>query len=108
MRSVCSSIATSNRCEMRCLAGTAADRRTKRLRPSRRSKKTRREYQPEPVKSDEEVTELVGLCLWDVFSDNHDVIAADGRISDIGSFRGAGAFLDEHLARSQDSWREGD
>ena len=29
---------------------------------------------------DEEVTELVGLCLWDVFSDNHDVIAR-GRTS---------------------------
>lgn len=54
------------------------------------------------------MTELVGLCLWDVFSDNHDVIAADGRVADIGSFRGAGAFLDEHLTRGQDSWREGD
>lgn len=48
------------------------------------------------------------MCLWDVFSDNHDVIAADGRVADIGSFRGAGAFLDEHLTRGQDSWREGD
>lgn len=68
----------------------------------------RREYQAEPVKPDEEVTELVGLCLWDVFSDNHDVIAQDGRVADIGSFRGAGAFLDEHLTGGQDSWREGD
>jgi len=51
---------------------------------------------------------LIGLCLWDVFSDNHDVIAADGRAVDIGSFRGAGAFLDEHVTRDQDRWREGD
>jgi hypothetical protein len=48
------------------------------------------------------------LCLWDVFSDNHDVIAADGRLADIGSFRGAGAFLDEHLTRDQEGWRDGD
>lgn len=43
-----------------------------------------------------------------MFSDNHDVITGDGRIADIGSFRGAGAFLDEHLTRSRDGWREGD
>ena len=42
----------------------------------------RREHQPRPVRQDEEVTELVGQCLWDVFSDNHDVIAADGRVAD--------------------------
>jgi hypothetical protein len=60
------------------------------------------------IESQEEVTEFVGLCLWDVFSDNHDVIAADGRVVDIGSFRGAGAFLDEHLTRGEDRWPEGD
>ncbi len=70
--------------------------------------KVRREYQATPVRSHEEVTELVGLCLWDVFSDNHDVITADGRLADIGSFRGAGAFLDEHLTHGQEGWREGD
>lgn len=40
-----------------------------------------RECKPSPVDADEEVTELVGMCLWDVFSDNHDVIAADGRVA---------------------------
>lgn len=45
----------------------------------------------------------------DVFLDNHDVTAADGRVVDIGSFRGAGAFLDEHLTRRQEHWsHEGD
>ena len=68
----------------------------------------RSEYQPKPVQPDEELTELVGLCLWDVFSDNHDVIAADGRVADIGSFRGAGAFLAEHVTDSRDTWQEGD
>ncbi len=60
----------------------------------------RREHQPRPVRQAEEVTELVGQCLWDVFSDNHDVIVADGRIGDIGSFRGASAFLDEYITRA--------
>jgi hypothetical protein len=68
----------------------------------------RREYEPSPVNQEEEVTELVGLCLWDVFSDNHDVIADDGRVADIGSFRGAGAFLDEYLTRDQEGWSDGD
>jgi hypothetical protein len=68
----------------------------------------RREYEPSPVNEEEEVTELVGLCLWDIFSDNHDVIAADGRLADIGSFRGAGAFLDEYLTRDQESCGEAD
>ena len=64
----------------------------------------RNEYRAETVDVQEEVTELVGLCLWDVFSDNHDVTAADGRVVDIGSFRGAGAFLDGHLTRGQERW----
>lgn len=45
----------------------------------------RREYEPSPVNQDEEVTELVGLCPWDILSDNHEVIGADGRLADIGS-----------------------
>ena len=69
----------------------------------------RREYQPRPVRQDEELTELVASCLWDVFSDNHDVIAADGRLADIGSFRGASAFLDEYLTRDRrERWCRGD
>ena len=78
-------------------------------RPEPTLDEIRSEYRTEPVSVQKEVTELVGLCLWDVFSDNHDVIAADGRVVDIGSFRGAGAFLDEHLHRGQeDRWRQGD
>lgn len=68
----------------------------------------RREYEPEPARAHEELSELVGLCLWDVFSDNHDVITADGRSADIGSFRGAGAFLDKHLTGDRGGRREGD
>jgi hypothetical protein len=41
----------------------------------------RSEYRSTPVESQTEVTDLVGLCLWDVFSDGHDVIVADGRVA---------------------------
>lgn len=71
----------------------------------------RAEWKETPVNAIDEVTELVGHCLWNIFSDNHEVIAADGRIVDIGSFRGASAFLDGYLRRElrkTSSWREGD
>lgn len=77
-------------------------------RPEPTLEDVRREYEPSPVNEEEEVTELVGLCLWDIFSHNHEVIAADGRLADIGSFRGAGAFLDEYLTRDQAGGEDGD
>lgn len=55
-------------------------------------------YPPEAVALSSEAemdepAELIGLCMWDVFSDNHDVIAADGRVVDLGSFRGSGGMI---------------
>ena len=44
-----------------------------------------------------EVRELVGQCLWDVFSNNHEVVAPDGCVLDLGSFRASGGFLAEIL-----------
>jgi hypothetical protein len=80
--------------------------------PAPRPEPTLREVQADwketAMNTSEELTELVGQCLWDVFSDNHEVVAADGRVADIGSFRGSSAFLDEYLAGNQDPWREGD
>jgi hypothetical protein len=66
----------------------------------------RAEWKESPVIMAEEVTELMGQCLWDVFSDNHEVIASDARVVDIGSFRGASAFLDEYLAGLTESGRQ--
>ncbi len=54
---------------------------------------------------EEELTELIGQCLWDIFSNNHEVIATDGRVADIGSFRGASAFLDEYVSGHASSAR---
>jgi len=56
-------------------------------------------YRAEPVEPERESVELVGRCLWDVFSDNHEVFGADGRVFDIGSFRAAGAFIADYLNR---------
>lgn len=52
-----------------------------------------------PVDRDREPRELVGHCVWDVFSDNHEVITPDSRIVDIGSFRGAAGFIADLLNR---------
>ncbi len=78
-------------------------------RPKPTLESVAREHQPRPVRQDEEVTELIGECLWDVFSDNHEVIMPEGRIADIGSFRGSSAFLDEYLACAESrTWCGGD
>jgi hypothetical protein len=90
------------------LGGGRHGRMTDESSPEPTFDEVRNEYEQSAVHQSEEVTELVGLCLWDVFSDNHEVIAGDGRLADIGSFREAGAFIDEHLARSADGWSEGD
>ena len=45
------------------------------------------------VDSVEECREIVGRVLWEIFSDNHSVIADDGREIDLGSFRGASSTL---------------
>lgn len=55
----------------------------------------RAQYQSEPVDPQRECRELVGMCLWDIFSDNHEVIGPDGRVVDLGSFRASAGFLAE-------------
>lgn len=58
-----------------------------------------RDFRERPVETVQEVRELVGQCLWDVFSDGHQVTAPDGRVLDLGSFRASGGFLAEILNR---------
>jgi hypothetical protein len=58
-----------------------------------------RDFQTHPVEVAREVRELVGQCLWDVFSENHEVVGPDGRLLDLGSFRASGGFLAEVLNR---------
>jgi len=47
-----------------------------------------------------EPAELIGLCLWDIFSDNHEVIAANGRGVNLGSFRGSGGTIADFFEQS--------
>ena len=61
------------------------------------------EYQDHPVEVEREVGELVASCLWDVFSDEHDVVALDGRIVHLGSFRGAAGCIADQLNRQSKS-----
>jgi hypothetical protein len=58
-----------------------------------------RDYKSSPIETDRELRELVGQCLWDVFSDSHEVVGPDGRVLDLGSFRGSGGFLADTLNR---------
>jgi hypothetical protein len=58
-----------------------------------------KDYRESPVEAAREVAELVGQCLWDLFSDNHEVVAPDGRVLDLGSFRASGGFLADLLNR---------
>jgi len=60
---------------------------------------TRADYQDSPIDTTREVRELVAMCLWDVFSNENDVVDPDGRLVHIGSWRGAAGFLAEQLNR---------
>lgn len=49
------------------------------------------------IAPDEEISRLVGTCLWDVFSDGHDVLDEGGREVSLGSFRASAGFLADRL-----------
>ncbi len=53
----------------------------------------------DPAENSRNAAELVGRCVWDVFSNEHEVIAPDGRLVHLGSFRGTGEFIADHLNR---------
>ena len=57
------------------------------------------DFREQPIETEQEVRRLVGGCLWDVFSDGHEVFASDGRLLDLGSFRSSGGFLADILNR---------
>ncbi|MGB8457784.1 MAG: hypothetical protein WCE50_08700 [Candidatus Acidiferrum sp.] len=57
------------------------------------------EHQDSSVDTTREVRELVAGCLWDVFANENEVVDRDGRLVDIGSWRGAAGFLADQLNR---------
>ncbi len=70
---------------------------------NRRPEPTREEIEESfsvtPVDTEREVRELVGMCLWDIFSDNHEVIDSEDRVIDLGSFRMAGDCIADAINR---------
>lgn len=56
-------------------------------------------YEESPLEPELELREIVGKCLWDIISDNHQVFNADGNELDFGSFRFAGGVIADHLNR---------
>jgi hypothetical protein len=44
-----------------------------------------------------ELAHRIGTAIWDVFSENHDVIAPDGRVANLGSWRGSADLIAEFL-----------
>lgn len=61
--------------------------RSSRAPPAPRLEEIRSEYRDRPIEVDREVRELLGLCLWDIVSDNHKVVTECVREIDFGSFR---------------------
>lgn len=66
-------------------------------------KQFKNEYKSKPVKPEKELWDLVGLCVWDIFSDGHDTFTPDGRIAHLGSSRGSGSFLGDWIEERQKS-----
>ena len=59
----------------------------------------RKSHTEKPVEPEKECWELMAMCLWDVFSENHEVVDAEGRWVDTGSFRGSAGFFADFLNR---------
>ncbi len=53
--------------------------------------RTKPDAQEEP--DEKELGRLMGLCLWDVVSDNHDLILPDGSVRHMGSFRATAGII---------------
>ncbi len=56
----------------------------------------------EIIKPKEEFLDLLGSCLWCIFSNNHEVFDDKG-VYDIGSFRGSGRFIGDFLNKNYPS-----
>ncbi len=59
------------------------------------------DYKTGKIKPEIELQEIMAACVWDIFSDNNDVIK-DGNEYDIGSFRGAAGFIADWLNRTSE------
>lgn len=79
-------------------------------RPEPTLEDSRREFADKPVDVRDECTHIVGAITWEIFSDNHQVLAADGREADLGSWRASSSFLSEFAdgCDAARAWDRGD
>lgn len=69
------------------------------------------EPQSRPALSeDEEWPELLGSCLWVIFSDNHELVDESGSRFNFGSFRAVSSLIDEFMEGKplSEAWGRGD
>jgi len=60
---------------------------------------------PSPDVEDTGACDVMGMALWDVFSDNHDVVDPNGVAYHLGSFRGSAGTIAETLNETYDLGR---
>ena len=46
---------------------------------------------------DEGLFRVLGTIIWEIFSDNHEVVDKEGKVFDLGSWRGSGGFIADFL-----------
>lgn len=63
------------------------------------------EYQERPCYPEDELTSLLGECIWNIFSNNHTVMGPEGEAYHLGSFRGSGRFIAEFINQYYPSQR---
>lgn len=49
--------------------------------------------------SSDECADLLGCCLWDVFSNSHEVFTTEGAVVNLGSFRASAGFIADFRSR---------
>lgn len=57
----------------------------------------------ESIKEYEEFLYILGLAIYDIFSNNHEVLASDNKVYDFGSMRGSGHFIADFFNDNVDS-----
>lgn len=73
---------------------------TKKSKRENKSLKTIKDFTQDNLKDVNEFDEFIyilGLAVYDIFSNNHEVIGSDTKIYDLGSMRGSGGFIADFI-----------
>jgi len=58
-----------------------------------------KENKPTRIQTKLEMAQILGDCIWDVFSGNNEVFSNNGWIYHLGSWRGTGSFLSDYIKK---------